>query len=187
MPSVTTEARYGDRYGYFELSIIGHRPAGRSGILWSYSIGVSLSSSMQPAGNYEVSFGIATDKGCRSETAIVFKSKKPCFDNIQGTKTSIEHRIQLTNSEPIKQRYISQNTKRHQVMNEEVDRILEEGIFLFLQRLQNHFAKSDYSTRRRNLKFWRKRCLVHLIVIYVLKIWFWKAWSERETTVLPAR
>lgn len=40
----------------------------------------------------------------------------------------IEHRIQLTNPKPNKQRYHLQNLNMQQVINEEVDRMLDEDI-----------------------------------------------------------
>ncbi|XP_044766949.1 uncharacterized protein LOC123322930 [Coccinella septempunctata] len=50
------------------------------------------------------------------------------FKDIKGTTPLVEHKIHLLKKEPIKQRYRPQNPKMQQLINQEVDRMLAEGI-----------------------------------------------------------
>ena len=52
----------------------------------------------------------------------------PLFEKIKGTTPLIQHEIRLTETEPIKQRYQPQNPRMQAVINEEVDRMLADGI-----------------------------------------------------------
>jgi len=52
----------------------------------------------------------------------------PGFESIEGTTPLIYHHINLTQSEPIKQRYQPRNPKMQEMINTEVDRMLEEGV-----------------------------------------------------------
>ncbi|XP_044750073.1 uncharacterized protein LOC123312308 [Coccinella septempunctata] len=51
------------------------------------------------------------------------------FEKLSGTTKLIEHKIKLKpGTEPIKQRYRPQNPKMQEIFNQEVDRMLAEGV-----------------------------------------------------------
>lgn len=50
------------------------------------------------------------------------------FEEIQGPSDRIEHQIRLQNPNLIKQKFRSQNPVMQQITDEEVDRILLEGV-----------------------------------------------------------
>lgn len=56
------------------------------------------------------------------------QQEQPCFTDIHGTTPLNKHQISLTNPELIKQLYRLQKPQMQQLINEEIDRILEEGI-----------------------------------------------------------
>lgn len=52
----------------------------------------------------------------------------PLFEQVRGPTDMVHHRIRVTTTTPIKQRYRRQNPKMQEVLNTEVDRMLKEGI-----------------------------------------------------------
>lgn len=50
------------------------------------------------------------------------------FDKVSGRTHVVEHTIKLKDETPIKQRYYPRNPKMQEVINEEVDRMLKEGV-----------------------------------------------------------
>src|SRR5699024_8443394 len=57
------------------------------------------------------------------------KHELKLFEAVKGPTQAVHHEIQpKPNAEPIKQRYRPQNPRRQEIINEEVDRMLTEGV-----------------------------------------------------------
>ena len=56
------------------------------------------------------------------------ETELPSLTDLRGTTSLVEHRIHLTDPEPIKQRYYPQNPRMQGVINSEVDKMLNDDI-----------------------------------------------------------
>ena len=63
-----------------------------------------------------------------SRLQIFLSEQLVLFEQIRGTTPLIKHKIRLINSEPIKQRYQPRNPRMQAIIDEEVNRMLAEGI-----------------------------------------------------------
>lgn len=70
----------------------------------------------------------ALTKDQENRLTTFLKEELAQFESIKGTTPLLEHHIRLENPEPIKQRYRPQNPYMQQVIREEVDQMLRDGI-----------------------------------------------------------